>query len=234
MFTQPLMYKAIKQHKSAHQQYVEKLIAEGSVSKDEIKAIHDNIQRLLNAEFDGAKEYKPSAKDWLASHWSGFKSPAQLSRIRNTGVKSDILRSVGAAITALPPSLTPHRQIKKVYETRRAMIDSGAACMGGVGMHACMPWEEGGYALALSSACPCITVRPTGDQVHPSISSLCVNGHQPLQASGTAGGRRAKHTDAWMFTAGGRCVCVQARAWTGRWRRRWPLARCWWRATTCA
>ena len=27
----------------------------------------------------------PQAKDWLASHWQGFMSPAQLSRIRNTG-----------------------------------------------------------------------------------------------------------------------------------------------------
>ncbi|KAM1263351.1 hypothetical protein ACFXTH_028365 [Malus domestica] len=24
-------------------------------------------------------------RDWLASHWSGFKSPEQISRIRNTG-----------------------------------------------------------------------------------------------------------------------------------------------------
>lgn len=125
MFTQPLMYRQIKQHKSAHQQYIEKLIAEGSLSKEEIKSIHDKIQSMLNAEFDGAKEYKPQAKDWLASHWSGFKSPAQLSRIRNTGVKGDILRSVGNAITALPPTFTPHRQIRKVYEARRAMVEAG-------------------------------------------------------------------------------------------------------------
>mgnify|MGYP001810379949 CR=1 FL=1 len=41
-------------------------------------------------------------------------SPAQMSRIRNTGVKHDLLVSVGHAITALPETLTPHRQIKKV------------------------------------------------------------------------------------------------------------------------
>ena len=47
--------------------------------------MHDRVQGLLAAEFDAAKEYKPSAKDWLASHWHGFLSPAQMSRIRNTG-----------------------------------------------------------------------------------------------------------------------------------------------------
>lgn len=29
------------------------------------------------------------------------------------------------AITQLPDSLTPHRQIKKIYEQRRAMIETG-------------------------------------------------------------------------------------------------------------
>lgn len=52
-------------------------------------------------------------------------SPAQMSRIRNTGVKHDLLLSVGKAVTSLPDTLTPHRQIKKVYEQRRAMVESG-------------------------------------------------------------------------------------------------------------
>ena len=49
----------------------------------------------------------------------------QLSRIRNTGVPAELLRSTGLAITALPEDFAFHRQIKKVYETRRAMIESG-------------------------------------------------------------------------------------------------------------
>jgi hypothetical protein len=38
----------------------------------------------------------------------------------------DLLKSVGASITSLPESFTPHRQIKKIYEARRAMVDAGA------------------------------------------------------------------------------------------------------------
>jgi 2-oxoglutarate dehydrogenase E1 component len=40
-------------------------------------------------------------------------------------VNAEILKSVGKAFTALPEEFTPHRQIKKVYEQRRAMIESG-------------------------------------------------------------------------------------------------------------
>jgi 2-oxoglutarate dehydrogenase complex dehydrogenase (E1) component-like enzyme len=46
------------------------------------------------------------------------------------GVNAEILKSVGKAFTALPEDFTPHRQIKKVYEQRRAMIESGEAWCG--------------------------------------------------------------------------------------------------------
>lgn len=36
MFTQPLMYKAIRQHKNSHQRYVERLLEEGSLDKGQV------------------------------------------------------------------------------------------------------------------------------------------------------------------------------------------------------
>lgn len=36
MFTQPLMYKAIRQHKNAHQRYVEEMLADGSLDKAQV------------------------------------------------------------------------------------------------------------------------------------------------------------------------------------------------------
>ena len=50
----------------------------------------------------------------------------------HTGVKLDILKSVGMAITEMPADFTPHRQIKKVYETRRQMIETGGTRRQGV------------------------------------------------------------------------------------------------------
>ncbi len=44
----------------------------------QIRAVHDRIQKLLNESFEAAKDYKPQPKDWLASHWEGFMSPAQV------------------------------------------------------------------------------------------------------------------------------------------------------------
>jgi len=51
----------------------------------QVRAVHDRVQDILNTEYEASRSYRPSTKDWLASHWQGFMSPAQLSRIRNTG-----------------------------------------------------------------------------------------------------------------------------------------------------
>ena len=48
--------------------------------------MRDRIMQHLNAAFEGAKDYKPSKKDWLASHWSGFMSPAQVCVCGGGGV----------------------------------------------------------------------------------------------------------------------------------------------------
>ena len=129
MFTQPLMYKVIKQHRNAHQQYADRLVREGTVSPDEVAEIQNRVQSILESEFDKSKSLSstPAARDWLAegSHWSGLKAPEQLSRIRNTGVPIDQLMEVGRTITALPEGFTPHRSIARVYEARRAALEAG-------------------------------------------------------------------------------------------------------------
>ncbi|KAF6171737.1 hypothetical protein GIB67_007258 [Kingdonia uniflora] len=48
----------------------------------------------------------------------------QISRVRNTGVKPEILNTVGKAITTLPDTFKPHRAVKKIFELRRQMIET--------------------------------------------------------------------------------------------------------------
>lgn len=39
------------------------------VLQDEIDAIYDKINSILDAEFEASKAYVPKEKDWLSSHW---------------------------------------------------------------------------------------------------------------------------------------------------------------------
>ena len=55
------------------------------MTKEDIDKMLTKVNSILNEEFLASKDYVPKRRDWLSSHWSGFKSPEQLSRIRNTG-----------------------------------------------------------------------------------------------------------------------------------------------------
>lgn len=55
------------------------------MSQEDINNIRDKVNKILNEEFLASKDYVPKRRDWLSAYWSGFKSPEQLSRVRNTG-----------------------------------------------------------------------------------------------------------------------------------------------------
>ncbi|CAH9115056.1 unnamed protein product [Cuscuta europaea] len=124
-FTQPKMYKVIRSHPSALEIYQEKLLGSGTVSKEGIEKIQNKINTILNEEFVASKDYVTQKRDWLSAFWSGFKSPEQLSRMRNTGVKPEILKNVGKAITTLPENFKPHRAVKRIFDDRKKMIETG-------------------------------------------------------------------------------------------------------------
>ncbi|XP_057848262.2 2-oxoglutarate dehydrogenase, mitochondrial [Cryptomeria japonica] len=103
--------------------YEEQLIQSGQLSKEEIDALHSKVNSILNEEFVNSKEYVPNRPDWLSVYWTGFKSPEQLSRRRNTGVKPEILKNVGKAITTLPKIFNPHRAVKRIFDQRLQIIE---------------------------------------------------------------------------------------------------------------
>lgn len=124
-FTQPIMYKAIKKHPPTLEIYKKQIFESGTLTKDEVQKLESRVYSILQEEFDNSKDYVPSTRDWLSAFWSGFKSPEQLSRIRNTGVKPEILKSVGEQITKIPEDFTPHRAITRVYGNRAQAIETG-------------------------------------------------------------------------------------------------------------
>ncbi|KAI3991516.1 hypothetical protein MKX01_017135 [Papaver californicum] len=85
-----------------------------------IKLTQSSIKSFLTAKITFLKK-----RDWLAAYWTGFKSPEQVSRVRNTGVKPEILKSIGKAITSLPETFKPHRAVKKIFDQRAQMIETG-------------------------------------------------------------------------------------------------------------
>ncbi|MEO8558628.1 MAG: 2-oxoglutarate dehydrogenase E1 component, partial [Rhodospirillales bacterium] len=125
MFTQPLMYNAIGQHKTVQQIYGEQLVQEGVLSADEVKGIDSGFRQQLDQAFAAAAGYKPNKADWLEGAWSGLQQASGDERRGETAVPMDLLKQVGAALSEPPKNFNVNRKIIRQLAEKRKMIDSG-------------------------------------------------------------------------------------------------------------
>lgn len=126
-FTQPKLYDAIKKHPSALDVFEERLIKEGTMTKEEADEIRRYTLESYEKDFEASKTYATKESDWLANKWKGFKSPRQQSRIRPTGYDANELKRIGIAAGTVPDGFKLHRQMDKIFKARRAMSESGTA-----------------------------------------------------------------------------------------------------------
>ncbi len=125
MFTQPLMYKKIKQKQTTLQIYSERLIADGLLSSSDVEEAKTSFQAFLSDEFEAGKTYKPNKADWLDGRWSGFETSEGEYQRGQTAVSMDLLKEVGAALTKVPEGFNLHRTIARQLEGKAAAIEAG-------------------------------------------------------------------------------------------------------------
>lgn len=125
-FTQPKLYKQISRHPTTLQIYEKRLIDEGTCTREEINEIKKFVLESYETDLEHSKTYKKAPEDWLASRWTGFKSPKQLSRIKLTGKDIETLRKVGMACGTVPETFKLHRQMKKIFKARTEQAEKGA------------------------------------------------------------------------------------------------------------
>ena len=125
-FTNPLMYKEIRQHRFASEIYGERLIKEGEIAADYIEKKRNEVVSFLENELEAAKSYRPNRADWLEGKWAGLGTAPHLEARRgSTGVSMDVLKEVGAALTTIPETHKVHRTINRFMKARKEAIDSG-------------------------------------------------------------------------------------------------------------
>ncbi|MEL7479956.1 MAG: 2-oxoglutarate dehydrogenase E1 component [Pseudomonadota bacterium] len=125
MFTQPLMYKIIKGHPSTREIYTKRLIDEGTLTEDEVSAIRQQFEALLEKAFEDAKTLEIKEADWLDGEWKGFRLPDDDDRRGRTGVGMKRLKALGEAITRIPDDVAIHKTLRRVVDARAEAISSG-------------------------------------------------------------------------------------------------------------
>src|SRR5215210_4532724 len=127
-FTQPKMYRLIRQHPSTLEIYARKLVAEGVVAEAEVDEMKAAWRAKLDQEFEIVQGYKPNKADWLDGKWSGLKAArddVDDPRRGKTDVPARTLKEIGARITEVPSGFNVHRTIRRFLDNRRKMIETG-------------------------------------------------------------------------------------------------------------
>ena len=126
MFTNPLMYKRIKKHKTTLTLYTDRLVADGLIPEGEIEDMKAAFQAFLNEEFEAGKEYRPNKADWLDGKWSHLDRMKEKKYQRGkTSIKKETFDEIGRALTTLPDGFPVHKTVARLLETRAKMFESG-------------------------------------------------------------------------------------------------------------
>jgi 2-oxoglutarate dehydrogenase E1 component len=124
-FTQPLMYKKIRQHESVVSIYAKRLAEEGVVKQADAEKLRTDFWESLEIEVEASEGYRPNKADWLDGRWSGITLAEEGPRRGRTGVSLDMLKRVGLKLTEVPKGFATHKTIERLLANRRKMIEDG-------------------------------------------------------------------------------------------------------------
>ena len=127
-FTQPLMYKVIKNHPAVSTLYAQRLQAEGVIDANWSDEHAMRFVQALEQEFASAADYKANAADWFGGRWSGLSKPADPETARRnvpTGITRKLFDSLGRTLTNVPEGHNIHPTLNRVLDAKKTMFTSG-------------------------------------------------------------------------------------------------------------
>lgn len=126
-FTQPLMYKAIRNHKTTLQLYGDQLIEEGVITVEEIEQQKKLWRDKLEVELEASTSYKPNKADWLDGSWTGLKASNNVDEQHSgtTGVDLKTLKEIGEKLVEIPADFHVHKTIQRFLNNRAKIFETG-------------------------------------------------------------------------------------------------------------
>ena len=124
-FTQPLMYKKIKDHPTTLALYSQQLIKEGLFSREEIEKQKSDYKKKLDQDFELSKNYISNEQDWFTGTWSKFTTEVGSDRRGITGVDLKEIKKVGKKLCEIPDNFNAHPTIKRIFEAKKKMFETG-------------------------------------------------------------------------------------------------------------
>ncbi len=128
-FTQPVMYAAIKKHKTPLELYQDLLISQGVLSKDEATQFYqqkiDNLQKILD---DVRAKPTLESTNAYSGVWKGLRrgTLADFEKVWPTATSEKNLKAAAKILTEEPGDFNVHPKLSKLIQTRKKMVEDKA------------------------------------------------------------------------------------------------------------
>jgi 2-oxoglutarate dehydrogenase E1 component len=152
--TQPSMYKKIAKHPSVLNQYQEKLMSEGFITKQSALNIKNNYRESLEAGKTVAKSLSDHSNNSLWFDWTDYMDVLWWPKV-DTSYNAKKFTSLGRKVCEVPDSFQLGNQALKIFNDRKKMTDGSLDINWGYA-------ESMAYASLLEEGYP---IRITGQDV---------------------------------------------------------------------
>eukprot|EP00924_Labyrinthula_sp_SR-Ha-C_P012457 maker-scaffold_10-snap-gene-7.1-mRNA-1 protein AED:0.02 eAED:0.03 QI:0/0/0/1/0.5/0.66/3/0/1003 len=124
-FTQPEMYKVIKNHPNVLKVFQEDMKKEG-ITVEDIEKIEKDAQAAFDQKYALSKEEgKVEPEEWIESpKWQKLKSFGETASPQSTSVEKDVLVELGLKANTVPEGFSPHPTLKKMLNLRLDRIQN--------------------------------------------------------------------------------------------------------------
>ena len=120
-FTQPLMYKKIREHPTTLNVYGGTLVKHGTLNQEEFDKMKIEFRNLLDEQYKTAKDYKPKI-EWYEGTWSRYKPEKGKDKRGKSGVNLDKIIKISEKINDIPSEINIHKTISKILGLRKEAI----------------------------------------------------------------------------------------------------------------
>jgi len=124
-FTQPALYKAIAKHPNASEIYLNRLIEETILTKEEGKKTEKDFNELLQDKLEKAKKIEKSKiTSFLENTWKNIHKASNndFESSENTAISVKDFNTIGNAITTLPQNKKFFNKSVRLFEDRKKML----------------------------------------------------------------------------------------------------------------
>ncbi len=118
-FTQPHIYRQISSRKPLGQLFGDELVAGGTMRREEVQRVHDEIWNRFEDEYAEMKRLEEVGNRTVFSGSTAEPQPMYSHDPVLTGVSRDLLQHVGGVLTSIPEGFKLHPTLAKRFLPRR-------------------------------------------------------------------------------------------------------------------